>query len=70
MSLEVSSRGGFGSFEAGMGDFVSLAMRNRESLSRSKRGVVGGARSQSWSEMKSWPNFVRRAIMQQDMVKC
>ena len=31
--------GGFGSLEAGVGDLVSLAVRNRESLSRSKRGV-------------------------------
>ena len=41
VSLEVSSRGCFGFRGRSGGDFVSFAVRNRESLSRSKRGVGG-----------------------------
>ena len=39
---------------------MSLAVKNPESPLMSKRGVGGRARDQSWSEMKSWPNFTRR----------
>ena len=52
------------------GDSVSLAVRNRESMSRSKRGVGGRAGDQSWNEMKSSPNFAGRKISLYAMVKC